>query len=224
MQVSVKRLLMMSFLLCLYACTSSPKEDVKVLNYKQSDKDYYALVDKIRNSKAQASDYDMLIRVFPLTSLYTPKSNQEQAAKLLSQSYMERQLWSECLQTNEKLLSMNYTSLTGHYGVSICATEIGNVELGKFHNAILDNFIEAIWRTGTGQSPDSPFLITSVNDLYAFIQLHQLIAVGQSLTYVGNLPIQSIRVQNPETNRSFTWYFNVSPQFRRGVIDEIEGL
>jgi hypothetical protein len=147
----------------------------------------------------------------------------EQSAKLRSQSYMQNQQWQLCLRTNEQLLNVNYTSLTGHYGVAICAAEMGNIELGRFHNAVLDNFIEAIWRTGSGQTPESPFYITSVNDLYAFVQLHQLVAVGQSLSYVDNFPIQAITVQNPETLRTFTWYFNVTPQFRRGVIDSIEG-
>lgn len=231
MQQWLKAGVVISVLMCLFSCATSTtgtsgsgadEPSSKVLNYQQSDADYYAIVNLIRTQKAQATDYDKLIRIYPLTSLYKPKSDHEQAAKLLSQSYMENQQWRECLITNEKLLSLNYTSLTGHYGVSICATELGNLALGKFHNAILDNFIEAIWRTGSGQSPKSPFYITSVNDLYAFIQLHQLVAVGQSLTYVNNLPIQAIRVQNPETNRTFTWYFNVTPEFRRGIIDTLE--
>jgi hypothetical protein len=219
---SIKNVLVLISLVCLYGCTSTAEKAAKVLNYEKSDNDYALLVSNIKSQQAEASDYDSLIRVFPLTSLYNPQSDQEQRAKLLSQSYMQSQQWQQCLRTNEQLLDINYTSLTGHYGLAVCAAELGNIAMGKFHNTVLDNFIEAIWRTGSGQDPESPFYITSVNDLYAFIQLHQLIAVGQSLTYVDNLPIQAIQVQNPETNRTFTWYFNVTPQFRRGVIDELE--
>jgi hypothetical protein len=207
---------------CLYSCTSTSEKASSVLNYEKSDNDYALLVNKIKNQDAQGSDYDSLINVFPLTSRYDPKSDEEQRAKLLSQTYMQSQQWRQCVSTNNQLLDINYTSLTGHYGLAMCAAELGNIAVGKFHNTVLDNFIEAIWRTGSGQTPESPFYITSVNDLYAFIQLHQLIAVGQSLSYVDNLPIQAIQVQNPETSRTFTWYFNVTPQFRRGVIDELE--
>ncbi len=209
-------------MVCLYSCTSTSEKASSVLNYEKSDNDYALLVNKIKNQDAQGSDYDSLINVFPLTSRYDPKSDEEQRAKLLSQTYMQSQQWRQCVSTNNQLLDINYTSLTGHYGLAMCAAELGNIAVGKFHNTVLDNFIEAIWRTGSGQTPESPFYITSVNDLYAFIQLHQLIAVGQSLSYVDNLPIQAIQVQNPETSRTFTWYFNVTPQFRRGVIDELE--
>ncbi len=218
MQIVLK-LFIASCMLWLVACTSTNKQ---VLNYEKSDADYYALVKKIQNKEAVAGDYDKLIRVFPLTSLYDPNSDREHAAKLMSQNYLENGRWPYCLKTNQSLLALNYTSLTGHYGASICATEMGNISLGKFHNKVLDSFIEAIWRTGNGQTPQTPFYIISTTDLYAFIQLHQLVAVGQSLTYVNELPIQTIEVQNPETLRSTTWYFDITPQFRRGLIDSVE--
>jgi hypothetical protein len=218
----VRSLVSIAFFLLLSACTSVNNQDTRVLNYDKSDKEYISLVAKVKSGQAQASDYDMLIRIFPLSSFYKPKSDSEQSAKLMSQSYMENQQWQLCLNVNNALLDINYTSLTGHYGAAVCAAELSNIVLGKYHNSVLDNFIEAIWRTGNGQSPETPFYIISVNDLYAFIQLHQLVAVGQSLTYVNELPIQAIKVQNPANNRTFTWYFDVTPQFRRGVIDDLE--
>lgn len=221
-KVSTQWIVLTASMVILSACTSVPKKDAKVLDYEKSDTEYYSLVSKVKSGQALASDYDKLIRIFPLSSLYKPKSDSEQRSKLMSQSYMENQQWRQCLDTNNALLDVNYTSLTGHYGAAVCAAELSNIVLGKYHNSVLDNFIEAIWRTGTGQSPETPFYITSVNDLYAFIQLHQLVAVGQSLSYVNELPIQAIKVQNPANKRTFNWYFDITPQFRRGVIDEIE--
>lgn len=220
--MTLRYVVLIAFYLALGACTSINKQDTRVLDYDKSDKEYLSLVSKVKSGKAIASDYDTLIRVFPLSSFYKPKSDSEQSAKLMSQSYMENQQWQLCLNINNALLDINYTSLTGHYGAAVCAAELSNIVLGKYHNSVLDNFIEAIWRTGNGQSPQTPFYIISVNDLYAFIQLHQLVAVGQSLTYVNELPIQAIKVQNPANNRTFTWYFDITPQFRRGLIDDLE--
>lgn len=220
------------FSFVLSACASAPngtedspqpsKATKSVLNYAKSDSDYLSIVSRIKSAQSQAKDYDDIIRIYALTSFYAPTSSMEQAAKLLSQNQMQNQQWQACLNTNKELLAHNYTSLTAHYGAAICATELGQVALGKFHNQVLDNFIEAIWRTGNGQSPQTPFFVTSTNDLYAFVQLHQMVATGQSLTYVNKLPVQAIEVLNPETNRSTTWYFDLRSQFRRGVIDKLE--
>lgn len=194
----------------------------QVLNYQQSDADYFALVERLQAGKATQQDINNILHVYPLTSFYEPSNSQEQASKLLSQNYMENQQWRECLATNNKLLALNYTSLTGHYGAAICATEMGNLSLGKFHNGILDGFIEAIWRSGDGKTPQTPLFITSINDLYAFVQLHQMVATGQSLEYVNDLPIQAIKVLNPETKRQTVWYFDMTSQFRRALINELE--
>ncbi|MGB3726524.1 MAG: DUF4919 domain-containing protein [Glaciecola sp.] len=197
-------------------------ESSRLLNYDKSDADYHSLVNLIREQAATAEDFNRIIKVYPLTSLYQPSNNAEQVSKLQSQTQMQNQQWQACLQTNEALLQQNYTSLTGHYGAAICATELGNIETGQYHNGVLDGLIEAIWRTGDGKTPTTPLYITSANDLYAFVQLHQFVVVGQSLTYVNKLPIQVIKVHNPETNRTMLWYFDVTPQFRRGVITELE--
>lgn len=209
-------------LMALPGCSAINEAGKPILNYDKSNSEYYELVSKIQNNTANPNDYDEIIKVFPFTSLYEPNSDKEQSAKLISHAQMSGQQWRSCLKTNQTLLTHNYTSLTGHYGAAICATELGNLALGKFHNMILDNFIEAIWRTGNGQTPQTPFYITSANDLYAFIQLHQMVAVGQSLTYVNDLPVQAIKVQQPESNRTTTWYFDVTPTFRKGIINNVE--
>ncbi|MDT0595070.1 DUF4919 domain-containing protein [Glaciecola petra] len=212
--------------LFLSACASqneSVDQSQQVLNYQQSDQDYAEIVEKIVQGSANAKDFDLLTRIFPLTSFYKPSSGAEQAAKLQSQYFMENENWQACLEVNNKLLEINYSSLTGHYGASICATELGNLEKGRFHNLVLDSFIESIWRTGDGKSPQTALYVTSANDLYAFIQLHQLVAVGQSLVYLNKLPVQVIQVQDPKTNRTTTWHFDLTSQFRRGLIDQLEG-
>lgn len=219
------RAIVISVVLFLSACASqndSVDQSQQVLNYQQSDQDYAAIVEKIVQSKANAKDFDLLTKIFPLTSFYEPSSGAEQAAKLQSQYFMENQNWQACLEVNNKLLALNYSSLTGHYGASICSTELGNLQKGRFHNQVLDSFIEAIWRTGDGKTPQTALYVTSTNDLYAFIQLHQLVAVGQSLVYFNNLPIQVIQVKDPKTNRTSTWHFDLTSQFRRGIIDDLE--
>ena len=220
-------------LLMLAGCKTTPnnnavntadtnKASKQVLDYSKSDADYQAIVARIKAATASQQDMDDIIRIYPLTSLYQPNSSQEQASKLLSQNYMQTQQWQQCIDINNNLLKLNYTSLTGHYGAAMCATQMGNIALGEYHRRVLDSFIEAIWRTGNGKTPLTPLFITSANDLYAFVQLHQMVATGHALEYVNDLPVQAITVLNPENKRSQIWYFDVTSQFRRGLIDKIE--
>jgi hypothetical protein len=104
----------------------------------------------------------------------------------------------------------------------ICYFESGQQENGEYHNVILDGFMDAIWRSGDGSTPATAFYITSTNDLYAFVQLNGMIAIGQSLVYFEQRPMNAIKVEDPQTKQESIWYFDVTAQFRRGIFDDIE--
>ncbi|MBF7074541.1 DUF4919 domain-containing protein [Glaciecola sp. MH2013] len=194
----------------------------QVLDYAKADKDYKRLVAKFQSGEALNDDYDAIIKVYPLTPAYNPYGGIEIKQKDLAFEAMDNQDWSSCLAATKAILEVNFTSLTGHFGAMVCHFESGNRELGEYHNQILDGFIDAIWRSGDGLSPASAFYITSTNDLYAFVQMHGFVATGQSLVYHEQRPVDAIELENPDTLEKNTWYFDVTAQFRRGILDDLE--
>jgi hypothetical protein len=206
------------------ALTKEQQRKVKqqILNYAKADDDYNALVAKFLRAEAQASDFDAIVSLYPLTTKYSPYGNSEQAQKLVAFESMEQENWETCLQATKIILDENYTSLTGHYGAMVCYYESGEPLIGEYHNTMLDGFIDAILRSGDGQTPSTAFYITSTNDLYSFVQLNGMVVTGQSLVYHEQRPMDVIEVQDPETGQKSTWYFDVTAQFRRGIFDDIE--
>jgi len=198
------------------------KSKQQILNYAKSDDDYNAFVAKFERKEAQESDFDAIVRIYPLTTKYSPYGNAEQAQKLVAFKSMEQQNWGACLRATNLILEENYTSLSGHYGAMVCHYESGERAIGEYHNAMLDGFIDAIWRSGDGKTPGTAFYITSTNDLYAFVQLNGMVAIGQSLVYHEQRPIDAIKIQDPQTEQESTWYFDVTAQFRRGIFDGLE--
>jgi hypothetical protein len=194
----------------------------EVVNYQRSDKVYLALKQTVINKLADATTFDRLLQTYSLTSFYKPQSDAQSATKLLTENYIALRNYPACLQAANGLLINNYVSLIGHYAASECAKLAGDQSTADYHAWVLNSLFEAIWRTGDGQSPESAFMINSSSDLNAFVQLHQRVAVAQELMYLRQVPIQKISMRSPESNRLLTWYFNLTPQFRRGVIDEIE--
>ena len=204
--------------------TNGEKRNAKqqILNHAKADKEYIALVAKFKREKGSNLDFDAIVRLYPFTSNYSPYANVEQAQKLLAFDSMEQQNWEACLTATSLILEENYTSLSGHYGAMVCHSELGQSDLGKYHNVMLDGFMDAIWRSGDGTTPATAFYITSTNDLYAFVQLNGLMATSQSLVYYEQRPIDAIQVEDPQTMQESTWYFDVTAQFRRGIFDDIE--
>jgi hypothetical protein len=194
----------------------------QILNYTKADEDYNAFIAKFMRAEPQASDFDAIVRLYPLTTKYSPYGKVEQIQKLVAFESMEQENWEACLQATNIILDDNYTSLTGHYGAMICHSQAGERLVGEYHNSMLDGFIDAILRSGDGQTPSTAFYITSTNDLHSFVQLNGMVATGQSLVYHEQRPMDVIEVQDPETGQKNTWYFDVTAQFRRGIFDDLE--
>lgn len=219
---AISRLFVILTLIFVLQACATQSSSKTALNYNKSDADYLALKQTIINKLADSTTFDRILSTYPLSSYYSPTSDIEPAGKLLTENHLRLGEFVACQQVAQRILAANYTSLTGHFASAQCALELQDEERGRYHIWVLDNLIEAIWRTGDGRSALTPLMINSTTDLYAFIQLHELVAVGQDLVYIEQIPIQRIRIQMPESNRQSTWYFNVTPQFRRAVIDKLE--
>ena len=228
----LRYLLLLAFSLIFFGCSSTSTNTQQqnqqrnapqqIINYKKADQDYQKLVLALKNTNAPAQVFDSIIRVYPLTSKYDPYDGVEQAQKLVANSSMDTRNWRQCLLATNAILNDNFTSLTGHYGAMVCHFESGNEQQGNFHKQILDGFMDAVWRSGNGQSPTNAFYVTSANDLYAFIQLQNHIAVGQSLVYVDEKPVHAMSVRNLKNKKESVWYFDVTAPFRKGVIKRYE--
>ena len=213
------------------ACTSTGNESDKpkntssaksVLNYKKADQDYQKLVLQLKNNRPSPQMFDAIVRIYPLTAKYDPYDGIEQAQKLVANNAMDTGNWQQCLSATNAILNDNFTSLTGHYGAMVCHLESGNTSQGRYHKRMLDGFMDAVWRSGSGQTLASALYVTSANDLYAFIQLQNHIAVGQKLVYLDDKPIHAMSVKNLQNQSEKIWYFDVTAQFRRGILDVIE--
>ncbi|WP_110430237.1 DUF4919 domain-containing protein [Glaciecola sp. KUL10] len=229
-QLRLAILIYSTFLVLACSSTSSNTETQnqinkpsnQVINYKRADQDYQKLVLALKNTNAPAEVFDSIIRVYPLTSKYDPYDGIEQAQKLVANASMDTKNWRQCLMATNAILNDNYTSLTGHYGAMVCQFESGNEHQGNLHKRMLDGFMDAVWRSGNGQTPSNAFYVTSANDLYAFIQLQNHIAVGQSLVYVDEKPVHAMSVRNLKNKKESIWYFDVTAPFRKGVINRYE--
>lgn len=220
----MKKLLAIVFICSICsACANKQTQEPKILiNYQKSDSEFQSLVTKIQLDSASNDDIDKIIRILPFTSYYPKALALEETTKNKSQYFMQSQQWELCLATNRQLLSINYTSLSAHYGALVCATEQGSIDIGRHHQAVLDALIDAIWRSGKGSDIANPFYINSVNDLYAFIQLHQMVVTAQSIQYIERKPIHVVTLRKTTSEPEVTWYFDASAQVGRGLLNAIE--
>lgn len=211
------RLLILCAAIVLAGCSATPQSG-GVRQYSQADYDaqYTALIATVKG-QATPDQFVELRHVYVHTSYYQPYQFRERS---LSQAMFDtagRGSWEDCVARAEEILAFNYISLTAHYGAMNCSFEAGRDTQGDYHRYVLDNLLEAIWATGDGQSIETAFFSTNTQELYAFINLHGLEAVNQSLVHHEGKSYDRMAVRDRNTGKEYDWYFDISAQWAAGI-------
>lgn len=161
----------------------------------------------------------LLREAYIKTSAYKPYHMAERAISSLMFEAIAKKDWQQCLSHTAKLLAEQFISLNGHYGAMVCQFESGNTEQGEYHQEVLDGLMAAIWQSGDGKTPETAFFCTSTTELYAFINLHGFNAKAQALVWHQEQPFDLMTIINPRDEHEFNWYFNISAQMARGIVE-----
>lgn len=161
----------------------------------------------------------ILREAYTKTSAYKPYSMAERAVSGLMFEAIAKRDWQQCLKHTSTLLTAQFISLNGHYGAMVCQFESGNTEQGEYHQEVLDALMAAIWQSGDGKTPETAFFCTSTTELYAFINLHGFNAKAQALVWHEEQPYDLMTIVNPRDEHEFSWYFNISAQMARGMVE-----
>ncbi len=183
--------------------------------FNLADGRYLTQLDKVKASP-DIEGYQQLRGLFVKTSIYGPSQAFEQNVAAGLFQAIDQQRWGDCLQTARTLLKASYISLNGHFAAMVCAEKLGEQAMADQHKHQLDLLIEAIWRSGDGKTPASAFFCTSTAELYAFIRLHGLEAIGQSFVTEGGKSLNKMQLKDSSSQNTVTWYFDISSQVVAG--------
>lgn len=172
---------------------------------------YAELVEKIKES-VLPDDIEELRNVYIKTEYYDPYGVDEDDIEKDMFEGIKNEDWEKCLENATKILDGNYISLDAHYGAMVCADGSGDSSKGEFHRKVLLGLLDAISKTGDGESEDSAFFCTSTGEVWSFIGMQGYRVTGKSLDAINGRVFDVMEIVDPETSREFKWYFDVTAQ------------
>ncbi|UTF58947.1 DUF4919 domain-containing protein [Gilvimarinus sp. DA14] len=200
--------------LLVAACSSTPTEDH---SRTQADVTYHELVDSV-STHTTLPDLISLREIYVQTSYYQPYTGPELVLSQVMFEAMGTEDWDTCQRHAQTILDSNFISLSAHYAAMVCEEMLGDSDASSFHQILLDGLMEAIWSSGNGTSEAEAFFCTSTPELQAFIQIQGLEIIGQALSEGDNgRAFDIMEVKEPVTGREFTWYFDITAQWQKGL-------
>lgn len=208
--------------LLLLSCSQTPstkqRQDIVVipgLNPNQSNR--YEQEKKRLLAREVDVDFTTLRQTFTSTEAYEPWDTREHEASLAMFNALEDGDFTLCLQFSDAILTLNYTSLGGHFGAYTCHNALEHFDQSAFHRYVITGLMHSIEASGNGQSATTAYKTISASEMRSFLQVRGQLMYRQEYTPLGAKQIDKIFAIDSETEEHIEVYFDNSAALMPGI-------
>ncbi|MBI4825794.1 MAG: DUF4919 domain-containing protein [Nitrospirae bacterium] len=156
----------------------------------------------------ESSDFTKLRLLYSKTSKYNPYASDREKSEAMYQSFNEGK-FEEAVSYANLILDKNYVDLDAHILLTFAYQEIGNAERSGFHDFVVNGLLNSILASGDGESAKTAYVVISVKEEYAILNLLGLQADEQRLVNQDGHSYDVFKVTDLKTGQSSVLYFNV---------------
>jgi hypothetical protein len=113
----------------------------------------------------------------------------------------------------ETILAKNFLDLNGHFGAFIAHRELGNSQKADLHKFMFEGLVRSIEKSGDGKSPETAFVVISVDEEYVLLNWRGLRPTGQELVNQNGHSFDLMKAVDSKTNATVSYYFNIDKPF-----------
>lgn len=183
--------------------------------HKSSPKaaDYEPLVERLKTTPADA------LKTFPFLALreacFANGTTVSDGLKKEFQAALDKRNWLAIVETGQKLLDQDYTSINRHVLISYAYGKLGERDRENFHGGVAEGLARSIMSTGDGLSPESAWHVYQVDEEYDLLKLafHIYAIDAQSLLRDKERWIDVLQIF--QKGRKKTFYFDITEAFEK---------
>jgi len=167
---------------------------------------YEALLSQLKSGFTDI-DYGQLRDTYAASRGYDPYFRGGDDEKALTESLKD----GDCARTmsaTNRLLESNFTNIAAHVYAASCAQRLNDGSSAQYHRKVAQGLLASIGRSGNGLSPQSAYMVVSVDEEYAFLSAGGYRVTDQSLVQFGQHECDAMDVVDGSGAKK-TIYFNV---------------
>lgn len=203
------KFLLVVFIL-LFAIFTNNATGQEIINSKP---DYYSLLQKIMNFD-KSVDFKAFRLSYTETPDYDPYQSYDKEKKAMYDDLRNKE-YEKALKSVQSILDKNYVDIDAHNICRIAYREMKNPEKYNFHQFIVTGLIDSILNSGDGKSPETAYLVISIDEEYVILAVLDLKLIKQSLIKSNSKNYDKIEARNRKTGETTTLYFNIDIPFSR---------
>lgn len=184
------------------------------LVYLDSDNADAAYVDFLTAARIDpdSADFTRLRLAYANSSKYDPYYVKAGIPHLLAQTgkaFTEGTYTQSTLQSIGKILSLNYMHLQTHMTAVLAYTQLGDEQRAAHHQKFVRHWAGSILNSGDGRSPDTAFIVMSLDEEFALLKVLGISPTLQHLDMQDDHVFDIFEFADPQTGQSCRIYFNI---------------
>jgi hypothetical protein len=152
-------------------------------------------------------DYGQLRDAYAASSGYAPYVPIGDNEKLLAEGLQTGDCM-KVLSAAHRILDSNFTNIAAHIYAATCAKRLNDRSSAQYHRTVAQGLLASIARSGDGATPQSAFVVISVDEERAFLEAEGYRPVDKSRVQFGTHECDAVDVVDGAAAKK-TIYFNV---------------
>jgi hypothetical protein len=210
----IKRISWIFLIAMLASSASSLNAQPKPSPTPTPAQDAHSFADLLQRAKnADATlDFKGLRFAYTATKEYNPyRSSRDDRTKMFAALHANQ--YEQARDLAETILAQNFIDLNGQFGAFIANRELGNAEKASLHKFLFEGLVRSVESSGDGKTPETAFIVISVDEEYVLLNWLGLRATGQSLVNQNGHSYDLMKAVNTKTNETVSYYFNIDKPF-----------
>lgn len=171
------------------------------------DSIYIDLIEQIE-SGSQDIDFTELRMAYASSSFYMPYGEDLEIDRAMRKAYNDGD-YEIAIRHAKKLLADNFLDIDCHIYCSMAYEALDNKKRSDYHRYIALGLLRSIADSGDGKTKKSAFIVISVAEEYAYLDMMGLKMKQQSLIEDNGHEYDVLETEDKETGEKITLYFNV---------------
>jgi len=143
--------------------------------------DYDALLTRLRAGDTDV-DYGAFRLAYTRTAAYAPYGVDDTNRHQRMAEAAGAGDFATARELADTLLEENYTDIDAHVYAGYASQRLDDAARADFHAAVIRGLVGSIMASGSGDAPDSPYVVISVDEEYALMRVLGLQSQEQGLT------------------------------------------
>jgi len=177
----------------------------------QNSRSFADLLQRAKNGDATV-DFRELRIAYTETKEYNPyRSARDERQKMFAA--LNANQYEQAREFAEIILAQNFLDLNGQFGAFVSYRELGNAPKTTLHKFLFEGLVHSVENSGDGKSPETAFMVISVDEEYVLLNWRGLRATEQSLVNQNGHVYDLMKAVNTKTNETVSYYFNIDKPY-----------